>query len=123
LSKCRDYSRRQQFEEIEREALGKLNTSTGSVTIALLVNSEWDDRKNRNIDRALKLATFRYKASTVAEPSRSMEQVDYSVARGLDKNHISTGSITDSTGWLISTSSKNAKTCLLPEAPVQERVI
>jgi hypothetical protein len=87
------------------------------------VNSEWDDRKNRNIDRAsvaepsrsMKLATFRYKAS--------MEQVDYSVERGLDKNHISTSSITASIGWLTLTSSKNAKTCLLPEAPVQERVI
>jgi DNA replication protein DnaC len=46
--------------------------------IALLVESEWDDRKNRNIDRALKHANFRYKSS--------MEQIDYSVARGLDRN-------------------------------------
>jgi transposase len=35
----RDYSRRQQFEEIEREALGKLNTSTGSVTVRSATNS------------------------------------------------------------------------------------
>jgi len=46
--------------------------------IALLVESEWDDRKNRNIERALKHAGFRYKAS--------MEQMDYIVERGLDKN-------------------------------------
>jgi DNA replication protein DnaC len=55
-------------------------TLTPDQLIALLVNSEWDDRRNRNIDRALKLATFRYKAS--------MEQVDYSVERGLDKNQL-----------------------------------
>jgi DNA replication protein DnaC len=48
--------------------------------VALLVNSEWDDRKNRNIVRALKLANFRYKAS--------LEQIDYTVERGLDKNHL-----------------------------------
>ncbi|MCL2290888.1 MAG: hypothetical protein FWC34_09350 [Bacteroidetes bacterium] len=27
--------------------------------VAQLINSEWDDRKNRNIDRALKSANFR----------------------------------------------------------------
>jgi DNA replication protein DnaC len=55
-------------------------TLTSDQFIALLVSSEWDDRKNRNIDRALKQASFRYKAS--------MEQVDYNVERGLDKNQI-----------------------------------
>jgi DNA replication protein DnaC len=55
-------------------------TLTPDQFIALLVNSEWDDRKNRNINRAIKYANFRYKAS--------MEQVDYSVERGLDKNQI-----------------------------------
>jgi len=48
--------------------------------VAQLINSEWDDRKNRNIDRALKSANFRYKAS--------MEQIDYDVDRGVDKNQI-----------------------------------
>jgi len=55
-------------------------TLTPDQFIALLVNSEWDDRKNRNIDRAVKQANFRYKSS--------MEQVDYNVERGLDKNQI-----------------------------------
>ena len=55
-------------------------TLTSDQFIALLVNSEWDDRKNRNIDRALKQANFRYKAS--------MEQVDYNAERGLDKNQL-----------------------------------
>ena len=55
-------------------------TLTQDQLIALLVNSEWDDRKNRNIDRSLKLANFRYKAS--------MEQIDYDIERGLDKNQL-----------------------------------
>lgn len=48
--------------------------------IAMLVNSEWDDRKNKSISRLIKLANFRYKAS--------LEQLDYSVERGLEKNEV-----------------------------------
>ena len=48
--------------------------------IALLVDSEWDDRHNRSIDRGMKRAKFRYKAT--------LEQLDYSSDRGLDKNQI-----------------------------------
>ena len=55
-------------------------TLTQDQLVALLINSEWDDRKNRNIERSLKLANFRYKAS--------MEQIDYDVERGIDKNQI-----------------------------------
>ena len=55
-------------------------TLTQDQLIALLINSEWDDRKNRNIERALKSANFRYKAS--------MEQVDFEIERGLDKNQL-----------------------------------
>jgi len=45
-----------------------------------LVNSEWDDRQNRNITRLTRLAGFRYKAS--------IEGIDYSGERGLDRNQI-----------------------------------
>jgi DNA replication protein DnaC len=62
------------LESSERETL------TQDQFIALLVSNEWDDRKNRNIDRSLKLANFRYKAS--------MEQIDYDIERGLDKNQL-----------------------------------
>lgn len=55
-------------------------TFTPDQLIALLVNNEWDDRKNRMVDRALKQANFRYKAS--------LEQLDYSIERGLDKNQV-----------------------------------
>ncbi|HMC87862.1 MAG TPA: IS21-like element helper ATPase IstB [Chitinophagaceae bacterium] len=43
-----------------------------------LVQSEWDDRQHRALQRVLKNANFRYKAS--------IEQLDYTEDRGLDKN-------------------------------------
>ncbi|MCB9064686.1 MAG: hypothetical protein H6551_06005 [Chitinophagales bacterium] len=42
--------------------------------VAMLIDSEWDDRHNRAIERNLKGARFRYKAS--------IEQLDYSTERG-----------------------------------------
>jgi DNA replication protein DnaC len=43
-----------------------------------LVQSEWDDRQHRSVQRGLKNANFRYSAS--------IEQLDYTGQRGLDKN-------------------------------------
>ncbi|KAA6339004.1 Insertion sequence putative ATP-binding protein [termite gut metagenome] len=48
--------------------------------VAWLVSSEWDDRQNRAVERAIKSASFRYKAS--------VEAIDFSIERGLDKNLI-----------------------------------
>jgi DNA replication protein DnaC len=48
--------------------------------ITLLVDSEWDDRHNRSIERGTKRAKFRYKAT--------LEQLDYTTERGIDKNQI-----------------------------------
>jgi len=48
--------------------------------IAHLVNSEWDNRKNRAIERAVKTAAFRYNAT--------LEDVDYTLERGLDRNQV-----------------------------------
>lgn len=45
-----------------------------------LVSSEWDNRRNRAIDRSLKAAAFRYNAS--------LEEMDYSFERGLDRNQV-----------------------------------
>jgi DNA replication protein DnaC len=42
-----------------------------------LVQSEWDDRQHRSVQRNLKSAHFRYSAS--------LEQLDYTEERGLDK--------------------------------------
>ena len=53
-------------------------TYTADEMIALLIESEWDDRHNRSIERTMHKARFRYKAT--------IEQVDYSNERGIDKN-------------------------------------
>ena len=53
---------------------------TADEMTALLIDSEWDERHNRSIERITKNARFRYKAS--------VEQLDYDGNRGLDKNHI-----------------------------------
>lgn len=45
-----------------------------------LVSSEWDNRRNRTIDRYLKAAAFRYNAS--------LEEIDYNFERGLDRNQV-----------------------------------
>lgn len=48
--------------------------------IAHLVSSEWDNRRNRAIERAVKAAMFRYNAS--------LEEIDYTFERGLDRNQV-----------------------------------
>src|SRR5476651_525326 len=53
---------------------------TADQFIALLVASEWDDRRNRYVERAIRSAGFRYKAS--------LEQIDYAIDRGLEKNQV-----------------------------------
>jgi len=53
---------------------------TADQFIALLVASEWDDRRNRYVERAIRSAGFRYKAS--------LEQIDYGIDRGLEKNQV-----------------------------------
>lgn len=55
-------------------------TVTADEMVALLVDSEWDDRYNRNIERSINNARFRYKAT--------IEQLDYAVERGIDKNQV-----------------------------------
>src|SRR3954447_23288023 len=53
---------------------------TADEMIALLIDSEWDDRHNRAIARSMTNARFRYKAT--------IEQLDYSGERGIDKNQL-----------------------------------
>lgn len=48
--------------------------------ISLLIISEWDDRRNRAIERSIKQANFRHKAF--------IEGLNFSVERGLDKNQV-----------------------------------
>ncbi|MDL2320664.1 IS21-like element helper ATPase IstB [Alistipes sp. OttesenSCG-928-B03] len=48
--------------------------------VGMLLTSEWDDRRNRAIARFIQMAGFRYKAS--------IEEIDYSIERGLDRNQV-----------------------------------
>lgn len=59
---------------------GKLKTMTVDEMIAFLIESEWDDRNNRRVERHLRNAHFRYKTG--------IEQIDFDNDRNLDKNQI-----------------------------------
>lgn len=48
--------------------------------VSWLVSSEWDDRRNRAVERAVKSANFRYKAN--------VEEIDFSIERGMDRDQI-----------------------------------
>lgn len=58
----------------------QMNRYTPDEMVAFLIESEWDDRHNRKVERILKNAKFRYKAS--------IEDIIYSDKRNLTKNDI-----------------------------------
>lgn len=49
--------------------------------LAYLLQSEWDDRYNRKIDRLVRNAKFRYQAA--------IEHIDFSESRNVDRNEVS----------------------------------
>lgn len=53
---------------------------TNDEMVQYLVQSEWDDRKHRSVQRSIKTARFRYMADA--------EGVDFNPRRGLDKNQV-----------------------------------
>lgn len=57
-----------------------LSKYTADEMVAQLIEAEWDDRQNRNVERRLTNARFRYKAS--------VEDLYYHADRNLDRNHI-----------------------------------
>jgi len=59
---------------------GKLKSMTTDEMIAFLIESEWDDRNNRRIERHLRNAHFRYKTG--------IEEIDFENNRNLDKNQM-----------------------------------
>lgn len=59
---------------------GKTENYTPDEMVGHLITSEWDDRKNRSIERQLKNARFRYKAS--------VEELQFEGDRNIDKNQI-----------------------------------
>lgn len=58
----------------------KLAHLSADELITMLVEAEWDDRMNRNIERRLRNARFRYQSS--------MESIDYQSERNLDRNQV-----------------------------------
>lgn len=59
---------------------GNMATMTADEMVSLLIDSEWDDRNNRKIERQMRNAKFRYKTN--------MEQLHFDIDRNLDKNQI-----------------------------------
>lgn len=59
---------------------GKAEQYTPDQLISLLVDSEWEDRHNRNIERTINNARFRYKSA--------IEQIVFDEDRVIDKNQI-----------------------------------
>jgi DNA replication protein DnaC len=58
----------------------RMTTLTSDEIISMLIESEWDDRNNRRIERNVRNARFRYKAC--------LEQIYFDIDRSLDKNQI-----------------------------------
>jgi DNA replication protein DnaC len=59
---------------------GQMNRYTPDEMVGFLVESEWDDRQNRKVERGLKNAKFRYKAG--------IEGIIYSSKRNIEKNDV-----------------------------------
>ena len=55
-------------------------TYTPDEIIAHLIDAEWDERQNRNIEHKIKNARFRYKAA--------LEDLHYNTDRNIDKNQV-----------------------------------
>jgi len=59
---------------------GKTENYTPDEMVSCLISAEWDDRKNRSIERQVKNAKFRYKAS--------VEEIQFDNERNIDKNQV-----------------------------------
>uniref|UniRef100_UPI0021CB2E4E IS21-like element helper ATPase IstB n=1 Tax=Carboxylicivirga litoralis TaxID=2816963 RepID=UPI0021CB2E4E len=59
---------------------GKTDHYTLDQFVSMLIDSEWDDRNNRKIERAIKNARFHYKAS--------MENIVYDQSRNIDQTKL-----------------------------------
>lgn len=58
----------------------KLTGLSADELVSMLIEAEWDDRQNRNIERRLRNARFRYQSS--------VESIDYQAERNLDRGQI-----------------------------------
>ncbi len=78
MTEMRLYGMAAAFENI-LENNQKMNLTVDEA-VTYLVDSEWDDKHNRRLDRLISGARFRYKAS--------LDELDFSDGRNLDKNMI-----------------------------------
>lgn len=62
-------------QSLEAGMMGKV---TADELLGHLIDAEWDERHNRRLQRLIKAAKFRYQAS--------LEEIDFELDRGLDKN-------------------------------------
>ena len=58
----------------------KMTELSGDELVSMLIEAEWDDRQNRNIERRMRNARFRYQSS--------MESIDYQAERNLDRGQV-----------------------------------
>ncbi|MEO5602341.1 MAG: IS21-like element helper ATPase IstB [Cyclobacteriaceae bacterium] len=59
---------------------GNAEKYTSDELLSMLIDSEWDERYNRKLERSVSNARFRYKAS--------VEQINFDSDRELNKNHV-----------------------------------
>jgi DNA replication protein DnaC len=59
---------------------GRADNWTADELVSMLIDSEWDERYNRKLNRNVKNARFRYKAA--------VEQINFDTTRDLNKNYI-----------------------------------
>lgn len=59
---------------------GTAEKCTADELLSMLIDSEWDERYNRKLNRNVKNARFRYKAA--------VEQINFDTHRGFDKNQV-----------------------------------
>ncbi|HEY3405289.1 MAG TPA: IS21-like element helper ATPase IstB [Ohtaekwangia sp.] len=59
---------------------GSADNWTADELVSMLIDSEWDERYNRKLNRNVKNAKFRYKAA--------VEQINFDTTRDLNKNYI-----------------------------------
>lgn len=76
MKKMKLYGMLRNFKQILEGS--NMNSLTADELVLQLVDSEWEDRHNRAVNRSIGNAKFRYKAS--------IESIDYSIDRGLDQN-------------------------------------
>ena len=76
MNQMRLYGMAHAFQQTMETRVGE--SFTADELVSHLVDTEWDHRHNRKLERLIKQARFRYQAS--------FDQIDFSLHRNLDKN-------------------------------------